>query len=283
MHTLPHAPHLVYLIFLLTYGGGLVGGDAISVSITLAPSTRLALVTQGSTKLFKSSGPDVVSRQSLEVKVGKGAGLCYLPDPTQPFSESRYEQKQVFEVEEGGSVAVLDWVSEGRRARGEVWGLERWVGRNEVWSVSGEGGIKLMLRDNVVLDAQMSGGKEGLVGSMDGLGVFGTLILKGPLFEGLGKFFLDEFRLLTRIGARNWGDAANVPVLSKGEINRVARHKLEKVAGVLWTAASVRGLVLVKFGASQVEGARKWLGSVIKEERSIQTDFGEGALIALRD
>lgn len=216
------------------------------------------------------------------MRVGTGAALCYLPDPTQPFAESRYEQKQVFEVEEGGCVAVLDWVSEGRRARGEVWDFERWVGRNEVWSVNGEGGRRLMLRDNVVLDTQMSGGREGLVESMDGLGVFGTLILKGPLFEGLGRFFLDEFRLLPRIGARNWGEAAAVPVLSEGEIKRAARHKLENLDGVLWTAASVRGLVLVKFGAKEVEGARKWLGSMVKEENSIETDFGEGALIALR-
>ncbi|KAA6408495.1 MAG: urease accessory [Lasallia pustulata] len=113
---------------------------------------------------------------------------------------------------------------------------------------------------------------------MDGLGIFGTLILKGPLFEGLGQFFLDEFQLLPRIGARNWGDATTVPVLSEKEMKRAARHKLEKVDGVLWTAASVRGLVLVKFGAREVEGARKWLGSMVKEEHSIQTKFGEGAL-----
>ena len=223
----------------------------------------------------------MVSKQGLEVRVGRGAGLCYLPDPTQPFAESRFEQRQVFEVEEGGSVAVLDWVSEGRRARGEIWGLERWVGRNEVWSIHGEGGRRLVLRDNVVLDTLMSGGREGLVGSMDGLGVFGTLILKGPLFEGLGRFFLDEFKLLPRIGARNWGEAATVPVLSEEDIKRAARHKLEKVDEVLWTAASVRGLVLVKFGAREVEGARKWLGSMVKEEHSIQTNFGDGALIAL--
>ncbi|KAI4124891.1 MAG: hypothetical protein LQ347_005559 [Umbilicaria vellea] len=129
----------------------------------------------------------------------------------------------------------------------------------------------------------MSGGREGLLGSMDGLGVFGTLILKGPLLEGLGRFFLEEFKLLPRIGSRNWGEAAAVPVLSAEEVKRVARHKLEKLDGVLWTAASVRGLVLVKFGAREVEGARKWLGSMVKREESIQRDFGDGALIALRD
>ena len=154
--------------------------------------------------------------------------------------------------------------------------------RNEVWSVNGEGGRSLVLRDNVVLDTEMSGGREGLVGSMDGLGVFGTLILKGPLFEGLGQFFLNEFKLLPRIGARNWGEAATTPILSEEEIKRVARHKLEKIDGVLWTAANVRGLVLVKFGAREVEGARKWLGYIVKQENSIQTNFGEGALIALR-
>ena len=127
----PHHAHEdkhVTVVFLLTYGGGLVGGDKINLRVELDDLTRLVLVTQGSTKLFKSPSRAVASGQTLDVKIGKGAAMCYLPDPTQPFAESVYEQKQTFYVEPDGSssLLMLDWVSEGRRAQGESWKLWEW-------------------------------------------------------------------------------------------------------------------------------------------------------------
>ncbi len=271
-------------IFLLTYGGGLVAGDSISLTINLAPLTRLSLVTQGSTKIFKTPSQDIVSGQNLDVRVEKGAGLCYLPDPTQPFVESCYEQMQIFRVEKEASLCALDWVSEGRRARGERWGFWRWAGRNEVWSVRGKGEEKLLLRDNVVLDSSKGEQSfvEGIEGRMDGLGIFGTLILRGPLFLSLGEYFMDEFARLPRIGARDWGDSLLNEQLSEDEMKRNTRHMQEKNGGLLWTAAAVRGLVLIKFGAKEVEGARRWLGTMLREEGSVQRNFGESALLCLR-
>ena len=113
----------VTVAFLLTYGGGLVGGDQIKLKVELQDATRLVLVTQGSTKIFKSPHRSVVSQQILNVSIGSKAALCYLPDPTQPFAESVYEQRQTFFVQPDGtsSLLMLDWLSEGRRARGESW------------------------------------------------------------------------------------------------------------------------------------------------------------------
>jgi urease accessory protein len=42
-------------LYLLTYGGGLIPGDHIDVSITISPQTRLVVTTpQGSTKIYKT-------------------------------------------------------------------------------------------------------------------------------------------------------------------------------------------------------------------------------------
>lgn len=288
--TLPDSGQRVLLVFLLTYGGGLVAGDAIDLSIALAPHTRLALVTQGSTKIFKTLNRSIVSRQTLEVRIGSGAGLCYLPDPTQPFAESCYEQKQVFILEEKGSLSVLDWVSEGRSARGEKWEFWRWQGKNEIWALPSEakgakdalGKSRLLFRDNVILDSGRADLEEGLLRRMDGLGVFGTLLLCGPLFESLAKFFMDEFDKLPRIGGRNWSSSIEPPKLSEKEEKRAARQREEVMDGLIWTAARIRGLVVVKFGAREVEGARRWLGNVLREEGSVHWEFGDGALLCLR-
>ncbi|KAK3046453.1 hypothetical protein LTS18_013357, partial [Coniosporium uncinatum] len=91
-------PHLVHTVFLLTYGGGLVAGDSIQLSTTLAPSTRLILLTQGSTKIFKSPSPTTISRQHTTIDLHPGAALCYLPDPVQPFADSAFEQVQIYNL-----------------------------------------------------------------------------------------------------------------------------------------------------------------------------------------
>lgn len=272
----------VTVVFLLTYGGGLVGGDKVNLRVSLAEQTRLVLVTQGSTKLFKSPTRSIVSGQTLNVNIETGAALCYLPDPTQPFAESVYEQRQNFFVHPGGgsSLCVLDWVSEGRRARGESWHLWSWKGRNEVRELEPESGRpgRLLLRDSVMLNDE-NGLGGGLLEKTNEMGVFGSLILSGPLFKDLGQFFLAEFKARPRIGARNWlGEAESTDAEKIAE----ARNLIEKQDGLLWTVANVRGLVLVKFGSREIDGGRRWLNSMMKREGTIERQFGSQALLCLR-
>ena len=281
--------HTVTLVFLLTYGGGLVGGDKISLDVSLEESTRLVLVTQGSTKIFKSPTRSIVSGQTLSVTIAKGASLCYLPDPTQPFSESVYEQRQTFFVDPHGasSLCVLDWVSEGRRARGESWTLWSWKGRNEVRELThGKGGrSRLLLRDAVMLSDDFGeGGHLGasIMDKTNGMGVFGTLILYGPTFRALAAFFLDEFKNQPRIGVKNWSDGKSQKSYSEAAMAKERRVQQENVDGVLWTAANTRGFVVVKFGAREIGGARQWVGNMIKSEGTIEQDYGHQALIGLR-
>ena len=280
----PPQPTTVPLLFLLTYGGGLVSGDHIALSIRLDPSTRLTITTQGSTKIFKpppSTPTPPTTRQDLTVHIAHQAALWLAPDPVQPFAGSLYAQTQIFHVERGGSLGFVDWVSEGRKARGEVWAFETWRGRNEVWDVFGgeerEGKKRMLVRDAVVLEGSDIGAR------MDGKGVFGTVILRGKLFEGLGGFFVEEFGLLPRIGGRDWGVAGErVEKLTDKERWRKERLRREKEDGVLWTACLVRGCTVVKFAAKEVEGVRWWLGNMLREEGSVGREFGEGGLMFVR-
>ena len=280
----PHHAHEdkhVTVVFLLTYGGGLIGGDQIQLKMELEDLTRLVLVTQGSTKLFKAPSRDILSRQVLDVKVGKGSSLCYLPDPTQPFAESVYEQRQTFYVEPDGSssLLVLDWVSEGRKARGESWTLWQWKGRNEVRAFEETGRGKLLLRDAVTLVDGALGG-VGLNEKTNDLGIFGTLIVYGSTFRPVGDFFLQRFTGQPRIGAKHW-DLEERPVTAAFSAMESALLQ-EQRDGVLWTAANVRGFVLVKFGARELDGARRWLGTLLRQEGTVDKHFGRQALIGLR-
>jgi urease accessory protein len=285
----PSARQKSVLVFLLTYGGGLVGGDHVHLVIVVKSHAKLSLVTQGHTKIFKSPSRDVITRQKLRVTVEEGSAVCLLPDPVQPFGGSVYEQSQIFKIFEGGSICLLDWVSAGRTARGEDWDLSAWSGQNEIWAVA-EAGKKerLLLRDKVFLEGDHLNATEKLLQKkMHSLGIFGTLILKGPLVESLASLFLAEFSSLPRIGARDFRsqdtmDKESKAILSKQESWRQKRLDQEKVDGILWSAAKVRGCTVVKFGARTVEGARTWIGSIIKEDGTIEKEFGQDATMCVR-
>src|SRR5579859_799366 len=67
-------------VFMMSYGGGLVGGDQIDLSVNVQAGCKLALLTQGSTKIFKqrkatdiqiTASPTVTS-QSMKVVIEEG-------------------------------------------------------------------------------------------------------------------------------------------------------------------------------------------------------------------
>jgi urease accessory protein len=277
---------IIHTVFLLTYGGGLVAGDSIYLSIKLDPHTRLVLLTQGSTKIFKSPERSIVSRQFLNVDVADGAALCYIPDPVQPFERSCFEQTQVYNLSSsnGASLCVCDWVCQGRTARGENWNIYKYTSKNEVWlAPPKEGGKKrLLLRDNALLeDNNSTVDPTSFAHRIDNLGVYGTLILRGPVFTNLSEYFMAEFTQLPRIGNRNWEGVVEEDVDDE-DTRRKLRQRQEIKDGLLWTAASIRGFVLVKFGAKEVEGVKRWLGTMLRGEGSVVREFGEGALLCLK-
>lgn len=275
-------PNLVHTVFLLTYGGGIVAGDGIDLSVSLDKNTRLILLTQGSTKIFKTPDPKLVSRQHMNVRLCPGSALVYLPDPVQPFAQTSFSQSQIYHLEDvmQGSLCACDWVTSGRSARGEDWDIYEYKSRNEVWSSGNNGEKRLLLRDNLILDERGRTDMQ-LSARMDNYAVFGTLIIHGPAFASLSQYFLDEFEALPRIGGRNWGDDIQ-PELNAKEQRRADRQEQERASGLIWSAARVRGFVLVKFASRQVEGSRHWLRDMIREENSILEKFGERAVLCLK-
>lgn len=291
-----HQPSV--LIFLLSYGGGLVGGDQVELSVTIHDGARLSVVTQGHTKVFQSLKPEIVTRQSLAVEIFPGAALCLLPDPVQPFARSVYEQTQIFRLRGNeASLVLLDWVTQGRLARGEDWDLTRWSGRNEVWLVAdqqqqqqGGGGNgsgeavpkdRLLVRDSVTLDGVPGPAqRQPLKAQLHGNAVIGTLVLRGPLTTEPGEFFLKEFELLPRLGSREFEKKKDAT--TDVEHWRMRRLQHEKANLVLWSAARVRGCVVVKFGATSVEAGREWIGNMLIYQGGVEAAFGEQALLCVR-
>jgi hypothetical protein len=276
------------LVFLLSYGGGLVGGDNVNIDIEVQSCAKLSIVTQGHTKIFTSPTPDVVTTQTLNVRIERGAALCLLPDPVQPFEGSNFEQKQVFKLDGDASLCLLDWVTQGRTARGEDWSFVRWVGRNEVWARADQSmdSYRLLTRDTILLDTKQEQlHHKSVRESMHGLSLFGTLLLRGPTVKQLGDFFLMEFEALPRIGARDFRTVedriSEESTWTPRQVWRAQRIASEERNKITWSAANVRGCVIVKFGAATVEAGKVWIGAMLDEEGSLAGHFGNHALMCV--
>ena len=113
-------------VFTSTYGGGLLGGDAVRLQIDVEDEAALLLQTQASTKVYRS--PRGAS-SSLDARVGERARLLVLPDPTVCFRGASFQQTQSVDVQRGGSIVLMDWMTAGRRASGERWVFDRYASR----------------------------------------------------------------------------------------------------------------------------------------------------------
>ncbi|OCH96212.1 UreD-domain-containing protein [Obba rivulosa] len=133
----------VAVVYILSYGGGLVGGDQTTLAVEVRDQTRLVLLSQGSTKVFKTrpalrlSLPSVeissaITVQRMEVVVASASALFLLPDPVTCFRSAKYHQLQTFRLEEDASIVILDWITSGRRSLGEDWVFSRYYSLNEV-------------------------------------------------------------------------------------------------------------------------------------------------------
>ncbi|KAJ5980773.1 Urease accessory protein UreD [Penicillium waksmanii] len=322
-------------LYLLTYGGGLLPGDHIEVSIKLEPKTRMVVTTpQGSTKIFKTEDNGVrvikghrkkmpandhlsdMSQQSLDVRIGRQSALCYLPDPSVPYQNSRYAQVQTFTVdaaargEQRSSLCVLDWVTQGRTSRGENWNFRFWKGRNEVWAADEKTGkSRLLLRDSVILDDEQEDelatdesdddnedSSHGLNPQPDGGDVppqaqAGLLplniIQERTRPHGVVGTLILSGPVFDKLGSFLIEQFTSQPRIgsrnwSSSATSSAPEDSATARGDVTWTAARVRaGFVLVKFGAKDFETAKHWLGGLLREEGSIVREFGEEALFCL--
>lgn len=164
---------------------------------------------------------------------------------------------------------MLDWVTEGRSATNEHWDLHSFTSRNEFFLPQPDGSSRLMLRDAMILEREGEEADE-IRGRVGGMAVFATLVVHGPRFKGLEEGILKRFRDEPRIGNKNWGDG------------KVEKRRWE---GVLWTAARVRGFVLVKVGGKELQDVRGFLRMLLEEGKGAEEvveEFGERCLLCLQ-
>ena len=104
---------------LVNPSGGLVGGDQLSVRATLGPDAHALFSTPSANRVYRTLGETAV--QSIDLTIGPGAILEWMPDVTIPYAGSRFKQTIDVSLAPGATVLLWDAIASGRVARGERW------------------------------------------------------------------------------------------------------------------------------------------------------------------
>jgi len=120
---------------LLNPSGGLVGGDHLSIDMSLAAQAHVLISSPSANRVYRSLGE--VSVQEIHIRLGPGAILEWLPEHTIPFAGSRFRQSIHVKLAAGATVLLWDAIASGRIARDERWAFASL--ENEIWITTASG------------------------------------------------------------------------------------------------------------------------------------------------
>lgn len=166
----PEGPGVCHTV-LVHAPGGIAGGDALTVNLSLEADARALITTPAATKWYKADGR--VARQTGHFRVATGAVLEWLPLEAIVFDEADAVIESRVMLEDGGNFAGWEITCLGRRASGEVF---RQGGLRQGMEISRAG--RLIWNDRIAL----SGGDRMLTSpaGMGGHHVAGAMAVAGP-------------------------------------------------------------------------------------------------------
>ncbi|MDP8568764.1 urease accessory protein UreD [Methylophilus aquaticus] len=119
--------------------GGVAGGDALQLHVTLQAGARALLTTPGAGKWYKANGTRAT--QTLQFQLEAGSGLEWLPQETILFDAAEVGFSAEIQLAADATYAAWDIVCLGRQAQQEIWqrGVYQWhqrIHRNDqlIWN-----------------------------------------------------------------------------------------------------------------------------------------------------
>jgi urease accessory protein len=110
-------PDMAFL-FVQQFGEGLVQGDRYRIDVDCGPGSATHITTQAATNIYGARHN--FATQLVNLHVGAGAVLEYLPDPIVPFRGARLFQRTSLTVDPDAIVILGETLLPGRVAHGEA-------------------------------------------------------------------------------------------------------------------------------------------------------------------
>lgn len=140
---------------LVNPSGGLVGGDHLSINMSLDQDAHVLISSPSANRVYRTEGK--ISEQHINIIVGPGAILEWLPEHTIPFAGSRFRQILHATLAPGATLLLWDAVASGRIAREERWAFTDLENEIRITTASGRS-----LLERYVLDPATDLGCVGL-------------------------------------------------------------------------------------------------------------------------
>jgi urease accessory protein len=220
-------------VYASSYGGGLVGGDELRLSVRVGPEASVFLSSQASTKVYRSRAS---ASLHLDAEVAAGGQLIVWPDPVVCLAASTYHQEQRVDLAADAGLILVDSLSSGRKASGERWQFAEYASR-----------LTVRYDDRPILfDAlRLSPAEGGLARRMGRFDVVSTVVIAGP----------------------RWRDASQ-QVLAAAADRRVERH-----ADVLVSAAPLHDIgCLLRIAGRSAEQVSALIRGCLSSIRSLLND-----------
>lgn len=173
---LPHVGKVPEVVFLNT-SGGLTGGDTLSFALSLGPNVRVVATTQTAERVYRAGVG--FAKVSVDLAVGKGGWLDWLPQETILFDASAVDRRTTIDLSEDGGCLALESVVLGRPAMGEV---VRQVMLRDTRFIRRDG-VPVMMEPLLLNDAALQAGSAVLGGAK----AFASLVMVGRGAEGALK------------------------------------------------------------------------------------------------
>jgi urease accessory protein len=177
-------------VYLLSPGGGVVGGDRYAVMVTLEAGARACMTTASATKLYAS--PDSTACQHFEVILQAGTVFEYLPEQIIPFARSAYHQQMTVRLGSGALAVLTEIVAPGRLARGETFAYHDYSSGLCVADAHG----RVLLRERTRLQPRRWDAGSAL-GLLEGFHYLGTLYVLSESCGAPGELADDLHGLVT--------------------------------------------------------------------------------------
>jgi len=205
--------------FTSSFGGGLVAGDETLLDLHIGEHARCFLGTQASTKVYRNPSRRPCGH-TTSASLGENSLLVLAPDPVQPFAHSTYSQRQRVHLAAGAGLALVDWFTAGRVARGERWEFTHFQSRNEVFCSN----------ERIFLDAILLRPGDGSLASSHRAGrfnCFAMLLFVGPPVKAFAETILSN--ISRRPVERRASLVASASPVRDGAVLRLAAESVEQL------------------------------------------------------
>lgn len=125
----PEGPAVCHAI-LIHPPGGVVGGDQLSISTRVEDTAAAFITTPGAAKWYKANGK--LSRQVIELEVGKNAALEWLPQETIFFNAAQVHLEQNVKLAADANYIGAEILCFGRTASGECFNQGKITQRTQI-------------------------------------------------------------------------------------------------------------------------------------------------------